>query len=156
MRLLNAERIVYDILRLVDAQDQATFAELGRRVPRFRMRAGNCKIAAPVRLLRAVRQGDPVGGRERERNHRHVRTRLESGAHPAGVRLASRLPTMRRYPGASARWNRSVDRRRMGPGHSAAGSVSRPDGGRRAAIDGVVARGARPRPLLGDPPALAF
>ena len=33
MSLLNAERIVHDILRLVDAQDQATFAELDRTCP---------------------------------------------------------------------------------------------------------------------------
>jgi hypothetical protein len=38
MRLLNAERIVHAILRLVDAQDQATFAELDRHVPGFRAR----------------------------------------------------------------------------------------------------------------------
>ena len=36
--MLNAERIVHDILRLVDAQDQATFVELDRRVPGFHAR----------------------------------------------------------------------------------------------------------------------
>jgi hypothetical protein len=38
MSLLNAERIVHAILRLVDAQDQATFAELDRRAPGFHAR----------------------------------------------------------------------------------------------------------------------
>ena len=38
MRLLNAERIVNAILRLVDAQDQATFIELDRHVPGFHAR----------------------------------------------------------------------------------------------------------------------
>ena len=38
MRLLNAERIVNAILRLVDAQDQATFVELDRHVPGFHAR----------------------------------------------------------------------------------------------------------------------
>ena len=38
MSLLNAERIVHAILRLVDAQDQATFAELDRHVPGFHAR----------------------------------------------------------------------------------------------------------------------
>ena len=38
MRLLNAERIVNDVLRLVDARDQATFAELDRQVPGFHAR----------------------------------------------------------------------------------------------------------------------
>jgi hypothetical protein len=38
MSLLNAQRIVNAILRLVDAQDQATFAELDRHVPGFRAR----------------------------------------------------------------------------------------------------------------------
>jgi hypothetical protein len=38
MSLLNAERIVHAILRLVDAQDEATFAELDRHVPGFRAR----------------------------------------------------------------------------------------------------------------------
>ena len=36
--LLNAERIVNAVLRLVDAQDQATFAELDRHVPGFHAR----------------------------------------------------------------------------------------------------------------------
>jgi len=34
----NAHRIVYDILRLVDARNQATFAELDQDVPGFRAR----------------------------------------------------------------------------------------------------------------------
>ena len=34
----NAHRIVYDILRLVDARNQATFAELDQYVPGFRAR----------------------------------------------------------------------------------------------------------------------
>jgi hypothetical protein len=38
MSLLNAERIVHAILRLVDAQDEATFAELDRLVPDFHAR----------------------------------------------------------------------------------------------------------------------
>jgi hypothetical protein len=38
MRLLNAERIVHAVLRLVNAQDQATFAELDRHVPGFHAR----------------------------------------------------------------------------------------------------------------------
>jgi hypothetical protein len=38
MRLLNAERIVNDVLRLVNAQDQATFADLDRHVPGFHAR----------------------------------------------------------------------------------------------------------------------
>ena len=38
MRLLNAERIVHDVLRLVDAQDQATFVELDRHAPGFHAR----------------------------------------------------------------------------------------------------------------------
>ena len=38
MRLLNAERIVNAILRLVNAQDQATFAELDRHAPGFHAR----------------------------------------------------------------------------------------------------------------------
>lgn len=33
MGLLNAERIVNDVLRLVNAQDQATFVELARHAP---------------------------------------------------------------------------------------------------------------------------
>jgi hypothetical protein len=43
-----------------------------------------------------------VGGRERERNHRHV-VLIRERADPAGVRLASRLPAMRRHPEASSR-----------------------------------------------------
>jgi hypothetical protein len=38
MRMSSAERIVHDVLRLVNAQDQATFVELDRRVPGFRAR----------------------------------------------------------------------------------------------------------------------
>jgi hypothetical protein len=38
MSLLNAERIVNDVLRLVNAQDQATFVELDRHVPGFHAR----------------------------------------------------------------------------------------------------------------------
>jgi hypothetical protein len=38
MRLINAERIVRDILRLVDAEDQATFVELDRHAPGFHAR----------------------------------------------------------------------------------------------------------------------
>ena len=38
MSLLKAERIVHAILRLVDAHDQATFAELDRHAPGFHAR----------------------------------------------------------------------------------------------------------------------
>ena len=38
MRMSNAERIVHDVLWLVNAQDQATFVELDRQVPGFRAR----------------------------------------------------------------------------------------------------------------------
>ena len=38
MSLINAERIVNDVLRLVNAQDQATFAELDRHAPGFHAR----------------------------------------------------------------------------------------------------------------------
>lgn len=67
MSLLNADCIVHAVLRLVNAEGEATFAELDRGPASTR--AGNGTAAS---LLRAVRQGDPVGGRERERNHRHV------------------------------------------------------------------------------------
>jgi hypothetical protein len=53
MRLLNAERIVNDVLRVVNAQDEATFVELDRHVPGFHAVPETGR--PPARLLRAVR-----------------------------------------------------------------------------------------------------